>query len=127
MPPQRIFLYNKKKGIQETNTRGRTYGNTENNTVSSTNSQHIRPIQDLPRAKNLGFEIGSVYQCLTPFEYRYSIFEENEILEVIGNRRAGGSKNTEIIFVNIENSQKKFWTLKENERDLARNLFQRIN
>jgi hypothetical protein len=127
MLPQRIFLYNKQKGIQETHKRGGTYSNTKNNALTTTAPQHIKPIQGISRSKNLGFEIGSVYQCLMPFKYRYGSFEENEILEVIGNMRAGGCKDTEIIFVNLENSQKKFWTLKENEKELAKGLFQRIN
>jgi hypothetical protein len=111
-PIQRIILPNK-KGVSKT---PYTFGKTPK-------IQSIEPIKSLPNSGILGFETGSIYQCVKSFESHFTKFEENEILEVIGTRKPAKSKDLEIIFSNVETRQKKFWTLPENEKELAKLLF----
>lgn len=76
----------------------------------------------------MGFEIGSIYKCLETFTNKFTTFNKNEILEVIGNRRPAKSRDTEIIFVHYQNRQKKFYTLEANsDIEKTRQLFERLN
>lgn len=87
----------------------------------------VLPIKEIPITNFSGFETGSIYQCLQSFQDRYSTFYENEILEVIGNRKTGKSKDLEIIFANTQNREKKFWVLLFGETEKAKLLFQKLH
>lgn len=88
----------------------------------------ISPISHLTNKDDMGFEIGSIYKCLETFEHRFTTFNKNEILEVIGNRRPAKSWDTEIIFVHYQNRQKKFYTLEANSGiEKTKQLFERLN
>lgn len=83
-----------------------------------------------PAMQTSNFEKGSKHKCLTTFKGQFSTFYQNELLEVIGNKRYGGSKNLDIIFVNCQNREKKFWTLLhvdvESNETIRPSPFQRI-
>jgi hypothetical protein len=115
IPPKRIVLPPKKTKAEEKKENGRK-------------TPAYKPVLSTRKVETYqGFEKGATYQCLKSFRYKFSQFYENEILEVVGSRKTPGLENQslEIIFVNLQSYQKKFYTISL-ETINSQETFQRI-
>lgn len=99
---------------------------TKPNTKPETVTKRLPPVEIKPPSEYLFFEIGSVYKCLTSFTHKFTTFHKDEILQVIGNRKEGKSSELQIIFANYSHKLKKFWNVREEDKHLSKNLFQKI-